>query len=117
MVCRLFEAVTAVNAAPATSVQLELSDDSWILPANDGPVPLTDPTAWTAKHRPSASCMSMLDPLFVSVTVAGYTLAPIRAWFLTSFRAVDMGSPGCWVVGWLGGWVTGWSGGWARVRL
>jgi predicted phage terminase large subunit-like protein len=36
IVCTLFEAVTAVNVAPATSVQVELSADSWILPVNDG---------------------------------------------------------------------------------
>src|SRR5262245_13947755 len=34
--------------------------------------------------------MSMPRPLFVSFTVAGYTVAPIRAWFLRSLTAVDM---------------------------
>src|SRR5205085_2397525 len=65
-------------------------DDSWILPARDGLVPVTAPTTWMAKQDPSASIMSTDEPVLVSLTEAGYTLTPMRASFWTSASLVDM---------------------------
>src|SRR3954452_23151052 len=62
-------APVVVNVAPAISAQpVEPSADSWILPARAGVVPLTAPTCWTAKHRPSPVMRSTADPVTVLVT-------------------------------------------------
>src|SRR5438552_3994221 len=45
------------------------------------------------KQRPSASLRSTLSPLLVSLTEAGYGLAPIWPWFLRSWIFVDMLHP------------------------